>query len=149
MPVQAPSPQIPAKKKLPFHLIPCPFSLRTPDTDIHEANFNNAIAIVNFQLYSTHDIIFSMFMNVRESEHSEKKCTQKLKVLNSNSFEKHFKIPASISDPKEDFNVYLEAPIDLDKLSQLKKYKKDTVYNSERYQVVVRMVIVVLTIRKL
>jgi hypothetical protein len=128
------------KKKLPFHLIQSPVCLNIKDTDIHVANFNSEIAIVNFWLYSKYDIIFSLFMNVRETQHPTKKCTQKLKTISGNCFEKHFKISASDYDPKENFNVYIEAPIDLDKLSEVEHYEKETVLNSERYQVIVRLV---------
>jgi hypothetical protein len=135
---QAPPPN--QKKKLPFHLIQAPVCLNTPDTDIHVANFNPNIAIVNFWLHSKYDIIFSLFMNARETEHPNKKCTQQLKSLPPNSFEKHFKISASESDPKDNFNVYIEAPIDLDKLSEVQEYEEGTVINSQRYQVIVRLV---------
>ena len=128
------------KKKLPFHLIQSPICLNIGDTDIHVANFNPEIAIINFWLYSKYDLIFSLFMNVRETEHPTKKCTQRLKSIPSNCFEKHFKISASESDPKENFNVYIEAPIDLDALSEVTSYEEGTVLNSEKYQVIVRLV---------
>ena len=95
---------------------------------------------MNFWLYSKYDIIFSLFLNVRETQHATKKCTQKLKTISSNCFEKHFKISASQYEPKENFNVYIEAPIDLDKLSEVTKYEENTVLNTERYQVIVRLV---------
>lgn len=129
-----------SKKKLPFHLIQCPINLKVQDTDIHVANFNPEIAIVNFQLYCNTNIIFSIFMNARESYHHEKKCTQKLLKLGSNSFERHFKLTASPQDPKENFNVYLEVPINLDKLSEVNGYDDNAVINSERHQVIVRIV---------
>lgn len=138
--VAPPQPQQ-QKKKIPFHLIACPVSLKTKDTDIHRANFNPDIAIVNFQLFSLTDVIFSVFMNVRETEHPDRCCTQKLKVLGNNNFEKHFKITASPQDPKEDFNVYLEAPIDLVKLSEVQDYEEGTVMDTHKYHVVVRLVI--------
>lgn len=128
------------KKKLPFHLIQSPVSLKPQETDIHVANFDSKIAIINFWLDAKHDIIFSLFLNARETEHPTKKCTQKLKSLPPNTFEKHFKISASNDDPKENFNVYLEAPIDLEKLSEVEKYESGTVLDSERYQVIVRLV---------
>lgn len=140
---QQPQPQPnpnPQKKKLPFHLIQSPVCLNVGDTDIHVANFNPEIAIVNFWLYSKYDIIFSLFMSVRETEHPNKKCTQQLKSLGPNCYEKHFKIAASQSEPKENFNVYIEAPIDLDKLSEVADYEEGSVLNSRRYQVVVRLV---------
>lgn len=135
-----PPPPQEKKKKLPFHLIQAPVNLNIPDTDIHIANFNSSIAIVNFWLYSKYDIIFSLFLNARETEHPTKKCTQRLKTLGTNCFEKHFKISASEQDPKENFNVYIEAPIDLDALSEVTNYEEGTVMNSQRYQVIVRLV---------
>lgn len=36
--------------------------------------------------------------------------------------------------------MYIEAPIDLDKLSEVTKYEENTVLNTERYQVIVRLV---------
>ena len=136
---QAPRPQT-KNKKLPFHLIGCPVSLKPQDTDIHVANFNNEIAIINFQIFCTKDVIFSLFLSVRETEHQNKKCTQQLKTVGENVYEKHFKISASEQDPKEDFNVYIEAPIDLDKLSELTPYEEGSVLGSQRYQVIVRLV---------
>lgn len=128
------------KKKLPFHLIQAPVSLKPQDTDVHVANFNPEIAIINFWMYAKHDIIFSLFLNVRETEHPNKKCTQQLKSLLPNAFEKHFKISASESDPKENFNVYIEAPINLKKLMEVESYEEGSVLNSERYQIIVRLV---------
>lgn len=134
-----PNPSV-QKKKLPFHLIQSPVCLNINDTDIHVANFNPEIAIVNFWLYSKYDLIFSLFMHVRETEHPTKKCTQRLKTIPTNCFEKHFKISASASDPKENFNVYIEAPIDLDGLSEVTNYEEGTVMNTEKFHVIVRLV---------